>query len=822
MLTHTAMNRTVTILLFSLFLNSVCSSVVYGQSIKTNEKEIYGIITYLNEPITDVNIVVSGTSAGVRTDKDGKYRIKAKIGDKIKYSHVSYQTVHIVVEDVTSVLNIELKEKINLLDEAVVTAKRRPSSVSEIEAKMNVEIQTSFGIFRPRALATKVHYLSGEDLSHYSSLSQALKGKFSGKLATSYDVDGVPYPDDSFIILSIIKDVYVTKNVIVVRTMYSPEEIERQKELKAEQYRNQNYYQDDAQKAAEEEEFSSTNTNTTSTETKIVKKISGRVTYLDEPMSLVNIKVVGRNYGVVTSPNGEYSLNANVGDIIQFSHIGYATLSIIVEDTTERLDVEMVLKENELDTVIVTADSRTGKTLERAKKGESKFDSSRGSFDPRTSGNAISYIDGDESTAGARDILDVLAGKVAGVTVNRTTNEVILRRLGSVNTEVPPIWDVDGVVINYVPQVLPDDIRDIYILKSLASTNRYGSAGRGGVIVVRTKSGNFNAVEASKNKVAEQYRNQDFYSNDAAKAELLDMNSNEYADALEAFESKQKAFIYYEEKLKYEAPSYADHIAIAQKFVTHFKDLTLATQIFKWLIERHKNNPEILKAVAYHLDTIGNYKEAVVAYEHVFRLRPGYAQSYRDLANAYMENNQFKKAWRLYMSYVKQGMDVSNEGIGEMIYNEMEWMYFLRKNQTQIKENFLPKSEDLFEFRNDIRLTMEWNTSEAEFELEFVNPDFRSYVFDHSLVGNQDLITDEKQRGYSSKEFMIEDINDGEWLVNITYKGNKKPEPSYFKLTTYYNWGKANQTKEIKMYRLYKERNKIQLKLFNEQSIAPK
>jgi uncharacterized protein YfaP (DUF2135 family) len=117
---------------------------------------------------------------------------------------------------------------------------------------------------------------------------------------------------------------------------------------------------------------------------------------------------------------------------------------------------------------------------------------------------------------------------------------------------------------------------------------------------------------------------------------------------------------------------------------------------------------------------------------------------------------------------------------------------------------------------------VEWNSSEAEFDLEFVNPELRSYVFEHTLSGNQDLITDEKQKGYSSKEFFIDDLKDGEWLVNITYKGNKKPEPTYFKITKFYNWGKETETKEVAVYKFQNERDKIQLMRFHKDLLVAK
>jgi len=224
--------------------------------------------------------------------------------------------------------------------------------------------------------------------------------------------------------------------------------------------------------------------------------------------------------------------------------------------------------------------------------------------------------------------------------------------------------------------------------------------------------------------------------------------------------------------------------------------------------------------VAYHLQALGLKKDAIKAYETIFKLRPKYVQSYRDLANAYVGNDQFKKAWRLYMSYLLQGNDISGENIGQLLYNEMEYLYYNRRNQTDIKEHFVPQSDDLFDFRNDVRIVFEWNTSEAEFDLEFVNPERRAYVFEHSLAANQELITSEKQKGYSSREFFIDDIGNGEWLVNITYKGNKKPEPTYFKVTQYFNWGKANQTNEITVYKLNEQRNKMQLLRLNKQLLV--
>jgi len=806
------------------------SFISFAQNSKT--KEISGKVSHLFTPVPNVNISIKGTSKGTKTDINGTYNINVRVGQTLEYSHVSYESISVLIEDITSTLNIELQEKKNELNEVLVTAKKE----EDLHEIMDIDIKTPFGVLNPLKSAGSVHYLDNKSMSRISSpsIEDALSGRFSRvekrpdnylyirETRATYNIDGIEYKTPPAMMFSDIVHLFIIKEkaTIVIRTKSAPEEVAKRQEAIIEKHRNQNYYGNDALTTNEENTFSSIHINTSKPQLGVAKNIHGKITYLDAPMPMVNIKVIGKNVGVASKTNGTYNIKANVGDIIQYSHIGFATVSIIVEDVTEVLDIEMVEEQNELETVIVTADGKQGKTAELAKKADKKFKSSMGNIDPKSAGYSVGHIDGNSITPGARDILDVLDGKVAGVIVDRINNVVKLRSTGSINTDTPPLWDIDGNVIDYVPNIAPDDIKDIHLLKSLASTTRYGSNGRGGVIVVTTKSGSFDATTSKRHKIAEQYTNKDFYANDASQIALASLNANVYADGLEKFPTKQKAYIYYEEKLKKQLSSYVDHIAIAQKFVTYFNDLTLSTQIFKEQIEQNSKNPEVLKAIAFHLQTIGKTREAIDAYQRTFKLRPQYAQSYRDLANVYMENDQFNKSWRLYMSYLLQGKDVSGEGIGELIYNEMEWLYFSRGNQTNIKEKFIPKSKNLFDFRNDVRIIVEWNSSEAEFDLEFVNPELRSYVFEHTLVGNQELITDEKQKGYSSKEFFIDKLQDGEWLVNITYKGNKKPEPTYFKITKFYNWGKATQHKEIAVYKFQNERNKIQLMRFHKDVLA--
>ncbi len=986
-------------------------AVAIGQSVnrlKPNERIIEGKVSSSGKAVANVNISIVNTYKGTKTDANGNYSLKAKIGDQLQYSHIGYKPITILVEDVTSVLNIELQENVNVLEEAVVEARRSPQGLEEYEAKMDAEFMTSFGIFKPNAAGTKVHYVSGEDLgSQYTSLSRALQGKFSGTLPSSYDVDGLLYPDDTFIDLATIKDVYVTKGIVIVRTMYTAEEIAQEREKKAEKYRNQNYYAEDAKtlnkvsnislnhisksiagkimylgasvpdvnikiantsrgtktdnegfytieaqigdklifshvsyktitivvedvtsilniemvektnqlkeavvtarttqesidnyierldidlqipgviggtinplrsgfvishlpgekinavhrtlESALDGKFSGvqasgiypnqvlkirgapaiyamdgmiydqpppiplsrikdiyiykskglvilvtvdsyqskklnrvkiseqnrnqnyyqddalsidSNANNAGTGNDQIKsgkfrRITGQLTYLDAPLADANIIVEGSSRGTSTNQKGKFTIRARVGEILQFSYVGFKTVKIVVEDVTKQLNIEMLTLANALDEVVVTAKTTKGEVLQRSIKAEKRFNTSRGTFNPKTAGYAVGFVDGDELSNTYSSLREALRGKISGFQVK--DGKGYIRGTGSsITQDYPVAWEVDGVFTTDEPTYLDlSQIKSIHALKTLAATNKYGTLGAGGVIVVTTKFGDFE--NGQQKGIDDSYTNKNYYNEDAiATAENL------YVDDISLKELDQK--------------------------------VTTET------------NPEILKSIAYQYQALGLRDKAIEVYEKVFKLRPSYAQSYRDLANAYHENDQFKKSWRLYMSYLMQGHDVSGEGIGQIIYNEMEYLYFNRRNQTPIKEAFIPKNESIDEFRNDVRIVFEWNTSEAEFDLEFVSPDRRAYTFEHSLDANQELITDEKTKGYSSKEFMIDDVGDGEWLVNITYKGNKRPEPTYFKVTTYFHWGKSAQYQEVKVYQFQEERHKIQLLKMN-------
>jgi TonB-linked SusC/RagA family outer membrane protein len=103
------------------------------------EKTVSGVVSDASGPIPGANVVVKGTKNGVQTDFDGKYAIKAKVGDVLVITFVGMQDATVKV-GASNTVNVKLQGG-NTLDEVVVvgygTQKKREitGSISQIKGE---------------------------------------------------------------------------------------------------------------------------------------------------------------------------------------------------------------------------------------------------------------------------------------------------------------------------------------------------------------------------------------------------------------------------------------------------------------------------------------------------------------------------------------------------------------------------------------------------------------------------------------------------------------------------------------------------------------
>lgn len=206
------------------------------------------------------------------------------------------------------------------------------------------------------------------------------------------------------------------------------------------------------------------------------KTISGTV--VDEqgiPLPGVNVLVKGTTTGVQTNFDGKYSLNAELGQTLVFSFIGYKTEEVEV-GSSNTIDVILGTQADSLEEVVVVG---YGTTTKRSFTG------------------SITSVDAEElSKKNVSNVGQALAGEAAGVRVITNTGQpgsepsIRIRGIGSINGNRSPLIVLDGIPFNgNLSSINPADIASTTILKDASATAIYGSRGANGVIVITTKKG---------------------------------------------------------------------------------------------------------------------------------------------------------------------------------------------------------------------------------------------------------------------------------------------------------------------------------------------
>ena len=220
--------------------------------------------------------------------------------------------------------------------------------------------------------------------------------------------------------------------------------------------------------------------------------VTGTVEDADGPLIGASVLVKGTTVGTVTDFDGQFSIEANIGDELEFSYMGYTSQTIQVTGNT----VNVVMSENTevLSEVVVTAMG-----IKR---------------DRKALGYEVGEVKGEDLTkAKETNVANSLAGRVAGLVVEGTaggasgSTRVMLRGATEMTGNNQPLYVIDGVPMDNtnfgsagteggydlgdgISAINPDDIESMSVLKGPAAAALYGSRASHGVILITTKKAN--------------------------------------------------------------------------------------------------------------------------------------------------------------------------------------------------------------------------------------------------------------------------------------------------------------------------------------------
>ncbi len=530
------------------------------------------------------------------------------------------------------------------------------------------------------------------------------------------------------------------------------------------------------------------------------REITGHVRGQGTMLSNVRVAVKDSSRETLTDDKGFYSIRAAQGEVLVFSHLGLKSMEIVVEDITRELDVSLVKDSRMLDEVKLNASANSVDVPD-------EFDSYYGKVDRKRLGFSSNYLAGENLNLGGVDLVDALRGKIPGYQVYTANNE---KRVQLRNGGGAALWEIDGVLYEGEPPYINlSTIESINVIKSPGSIVRYGTLGTGGVIIVRTLD---KALMKTTPKRIDPSTgiNKNFYKKDAVSFKTQSYVKPNYWNSLEDLSGSEETLERFEKFLPVYKDDASFYLDFARELLEKENNMEASMEVLSQGRENLFYDPVGLKSLAYFYQEKNMDLEALRVYLRVLSLRPEYAQSYRDLASTYRSIGMIENSWNYYMYYLNKVKSLGGSSIGETIYHEMEEIHYRMPKGFRPKEAFVSRTP-LKDVPKDVRLIFEWDNSEAEFELEFVNPMGQAYSYIHTYEYNDVLINDEKKRGYSSSEYIIDDLDQNGWLINLVYFGNKSTKPTYLKVTEIRNWARKGQDEKVSVLKLVEKNKKFQL-----------
>lgn len=206
---------------------------------------------------------------------------------------------------------------------------------------------------------------------------------------------------------------------------------------------------------------------------KTEKQVSGTVKDdLGETVIGASVKMKNSSIGTITDINGDFALTVPGNAELEISFIGYTTQNVKVAG---KQNLQITLKEDaqKLEEVVVV-----GYGTQRKKDLTSAIATiSTKELSNQTVGNAVA----------------AMQGRLSGVQVTNSGSpgaspSIRIRGTGSVSS-ANPIYVVDGMIVDEISYLGPNDIESMSVLKDASAAAIYGVRAANGVVMVTTKRG---------------------------------------------------------------------------------------------------------------------------------------------------------------------------------------------------------------------------------------------------------------------------------------------------------------------------------------------
>lgn len=538
------------------------------------------------------------------------------------------------------------------------------------------------------------------------------------------------------------------------------------------------------------------------------------VVYLDnKPFSNIDINIKGSVEGVTTDVDGNFNINAKVGDSLLVTNNRGRILKIV---PIEFFNYTKIFLESSLIALDEVSVIEKKESIEYVSNGYNTYNKD-------ALGYEVASIESDEITAIETSAGDAVKNKVAGVNVSTKYRSgekgglaaTEIRGRHSINADSNAMVVIDGIPVNRssvndsktdihsgfvvdsdvadLSFIDPGNIEKISVLKGLAATNIWGAAGANGVILITTKTG---GSRGSRQKIVEdraRLKNNIYNENN----EITDQGSS-YLKAFKSSKSIENAYLVYNTLKEVNTENKLLYLDAFSYFMD--KDKQLAMIIISNLWENEPENVDVLKLLSLAFISVEDYDMAELINKEIIALRSKDVNTHLNQALVFKEKHKAKLAYNKLDAMLNGNTkyDLNTSGVSKTLNREIKNLVFTSKSDlSQVKVD--PRYLNNLKYK--VRMVFQWNRPGAEFELQFVNPQNRYYNWKHTNEENKERLKNEIYKEYRLEEFEFNgDDANGKWIINaLSLQDSKADEeiPLVLKATIYTDYGSVGQSKEL-------------------------
>lgn len=510
------------------------------------------------------------------------------------------------------------------------------------------------------------------------------------------------------------------------------------------------------------------------------------------PLEGATIMVKGEDQGTVSGKDGGFEIRVGQGQFLVFGYLGMDSREYQVMGD-DFLEVRLDSKNNELEEIVLQA--RVAKP--------NRITTAYGEQREEQIGYTVQTVE-DEVFEGQSSISDATRGKIISYNYsqNDDLSQIQLRQgqtfaSGTTN----PLIVVDeiplgvnqsntGALTLSTWHIDPNNVEKITVLRGLAATNKYGTLARGGAILITTKTGTASRSKKGKETNSAMLKGNDF------NEQLTSIASNadgSYLKELKKTRSVQEAYSFYLERRESRVGDFEFFLKVSEHLAS-LGDSELSRKVLYSTLEFDSGRIENLRIGAMLLQDRKDLQMAERIFRRILVLGPEEAQSYRDLALALAGNGKFGEALEVYRNIKDDKYpEVDFTGLKKVLNSEMKGL--LLKHGSQLNTYGLG-SHYFTPLNYDVRVVVDWNDPDAEFVLQFVNPQKKYFLWSHNALENAERLEQERRQGFNTEEFLLIDAEAGKWQVNIETGDQNAKKPLALRYTVFRNYGTSEETRE--------------------------